>query len=55
MAAVALNPGIINTSMLQTCFGSSASYPKAEERADLAVPFLSGLGPKNNGELDCTS
>ena len=51
MAAVALNPGIINTSMLQTCFGSSAaSYPKAEEWANLAVPFLSGLGPKNNGE-----
>ena len=51
MAALALNPGIINTSMLQACFGSSAaSYPKAEEWADLAVPFLSELGPKNNGE-----
>ena len=28
MAAVALNPGIINTDMLQSCFGGSASgYP----------------------------
>ena len=47
MAAVALNPGIINTSMLQTCFGrSAASYPKAEEWAKVRRPFSFGLGLK---------
>ena len=51
MAAVALNPGIINTEMLQSCFGSgAASYPTAEHWAALAVPFLAGLGPSDNGE-----
>ena len=51
MAAIPLNPGIINTDMLQSCFGSSASaYPTAEEWAKKAVPFLLGLGPKHNGQ-----
>src|SRR5262249_11640612 len=32
MAAVPLNPGIIDTDMLRSCFGDSAgSYPKARE------------------------
>src|SRR6266481_2796839 len=51
MAAVALNPGIINTEMLQSCFGGSASsYPTPESWARTAVPFLLGLGPKDNGK-----
>ena len=51
MAAVALNPGVINTEMLQSCFGSSASgYPSPAEWAKRAVPFLLGLGPKDNGK-----
>jgi NAD(P)-dependent dehydrogenase (short-subunit alcohol dehydrogenase family) len=51
MAAVPLNPGIINTEMLQSSFGGSAShYPTAEEWAKIAVPFLLGLGPKENGK-----
>jgi NAD(P)-dependent dehydrogenase (short-subunit alcohol dehydrogenase family) len=51
MAAVALNPGIINTEMLQSCFGDSAkSYPSAAEWARTAVPFLLKLGPKDNGK-----
>jgi len=51
MAAVALNPGIINTEMLQSCFGGSASsYVKPEKWARTAVPFLLGLGPKDNGK-----
>ena len=51
LAAVPLNPGIINTDMLQSCFGSSAaSFPDAEEWAKLAVPFLLQLGPQHNGE-----
>jgi len=50
MAAVPLNPGIINTEMLQSAFGSSASnYPKADEWAKIAVPFLLKLGPQDNG------
>lgn len=51
MAAIPLNPGIINTDMLQSCFGGSASaYPTAEQWAKKAVPFLLGLGPKHNGQ-----
>ena len=50
MAAVALNPGIINTEMLQSCFGASASgYPSPAEWAKSAVPFLLRLGPRDNG------
>lgn len=51
MAAIPLNPGIINTDMLRSAFGGSASsYPSAEEWAKSAVPFLLKLGPKNNGK-----
>lgn len=51
MAAIPLNPGIINTDMLQSCFGGSASsYPTADQWAKRAVPFLLGLGPKHNGK-----
>lgn len=51
MAAVALNPGIINTDMLQSCFGGSASsYPSAAQWAETAVPFLLRLGPDDNGK-----
>jgi NAD(P)-dependent dehydrogenase (short-subunit alcohol dehydrogenase family) len=50
MAAVPLNPGIINTDMLRSCFGSSASsYPTPEEWAKVAVPFLLKLGASDNG------
>jgi NAD(P)-dependent dehydrogenase (short-subunit alcohol dehydrogenase family) len=51
LAAVALNPGIINTDMLRSCFGGSASgYPSPEEWAKSAVPFLLKLGPGDNGK-----
>jgi len=50
MAAVPLNPGIINTKMLQSCFGGSASgYPTPQEWAKIAVPFLLKLGASDNG------
>ena len=50
MAAVALNPGVIDTEMLRSCFGGSASaYPSAPEWAKGAVPFLLNLGPRDNG------
>src|SRR2546426_23324 len=50
MAAVPLNPGVINTDMLQSSFGKSASgYMRAPEWAKKAVPFLLALGPPDNG------
>lgn len=50
LAAVALNPGIIDTDMLRSCFGPAASsYPSSEEWAERAVPFLLELGAKSNG------
>ena len=50
MAAIPLNPGIIDTAMLQSCFGASAdSYPTPEEWAEKAVPFILSLGPADNG------
>jgi NAD(P)-dependent dehydrogenase (short-subunit alcohol dehydrogenase family) len=51
MAAAALNPGIINTQMLQSCFGASASsYAAPEQWAKTAVPFLLELGTRDNGK-----
>ena len=51
MAAVPLNPGIINTDMLRSCFGDSASgYPTPPEWAKIAVPFLLKLGASDNGK-----
>lgn len=51
MAAVPLNPGVIDTDMLRTTWGDSASqYPNPEEWSQRAVPFLLQLGPKDNGK-----
>jgi NAD(P)-dependent dehydrogenase (short-subunit alcohol dehydrogenase family) len=51
MAAVPLNPGIINTEMLQSAFGGSANhYPTPDEWAKIAVPFLLQIGSKDNGQ-----
>ena len=51
MSAIPLNPGIINTEMLRSSFGQSATaYPTAQEWAKIAVPFLLQLGPKENGK-----
>lgn len=51
MAAVPFNPGIIDTDMLRSSFGGSASgYPAPEEWAKIAVPFLLKLGPSDNGK-----
>jgi NAD(P)-dependent dehydrogenase (short-subunit alcohol dehydrogenase family) len=50
MAAVPLNPGIIATDMLQSCFGGSASgYARPEEWAKSAVPFLLKINPADSG------
>jgi len=50
MAAVTLNPGIINTDMLRSCFGGSAStHPSPEKWAATAVPFILGITAADNG------
>ena len=50
MAAVPLNPGVINTKMLQSCFGSTAElYASAAEWAKQAVPFILQLTAADNG------
>jgi Dehydrogenases with different specificities (related to short-chain alcohol dehydrogenases) len=50
MAAVALNPGVIDTDMLRSCWADgAASYPKAEAWAKVAAPFILKIGPKDNG------
>lgn len=50
VAIIPLNPGIIDTRMLRSCFGTEAAhYPSPEEWARTAVPFLIKLGPKDNG------
>lgn len=51
MAAIPLNPGIINTEMLQLCWADGANrYPGPDRWSRVAVPFLLSLGPKDNGE-----
>jgi NAD(P)-dependent dehydrogenase (short-subunit alcohol dehydrogenase family) len=51
MAAIPVNPGIIDTAMLRTCFGGDAAkYPNAEKWVEKAAPFLLGLGAKDNGK-----
>ena len=51
MCAVPLNPGIINTEMLQSCFASGAEmYPKPAEWAREAVPFILSLNARHNGQ-----
>lgn len=50
LAAVALNPGIIDTDMLRSSFGSASSaYPDPAHWAIKVVPFLEKLGAKDNG------
>lgn len=50
VAIIPLNPGIIDTRMLRSCFGASAGdFPGPEEWARKAVPFLIKLGLKDNG------
>ncbi|MEM8543609.1 MAG: SDR family oxidoreductase [Cyanobacteria bacterium P01_H01_bin.119] len=50
MAAVSLNPGIIHTDMLETCYGeAAASYTPLSSWGKAAVPFLLAIAPKDNG------
>ncbi len=50
MAAVALNPGVIDTDMLRSCWADgAASYPKPADWAKIAAPAILALGPTDNG------
>lgn len=51
LAAVPLNPGIINTEMLRTCWADgAAAYPTPERWSRVAVPFLLRLSERDNGQ-----
>jgi NAD(P)-dependent dehydrogenase (short-subunit alcohol dehydrogenase family) len=51
LAAVALNPGIIDTDMLRSTFGSGAGrYPSPEKWSRSAAPFLMSLTTRHNGQ-----
>jgi len=52
VAAVALNPGIINTDMLRRCLGQAdaAQYPSSQQWVEASAPYLLTLGPRDNGQ-----
>jgi len=51
MAAIPLNPGVIDTDMLRSCFGGSASrYPSPRKWVEKAVPFILALNSRDNGK-----
>jgi NAD(P)-dependent dehydrogenase (short-subunit alcohol dehydrogenase family) len=51
MAAVPLNPGVIDTDMLRSCFGGSARrYPSPKAWAEKAVPLILAFNSRDNGK-----
>ena len=51
LAAIPLNPGVINTDMLQQCWAAeAAAYPTPEHWAKTAAPYILSLSPKHNGK-----
>ena len=51
VAAIPVSPGVVNTEMLQSCFGEAASsYETAETWAKTAAPFMLGLKVSDNGK-----
>jgi NAD(P)-dependent dehydrogenase (short-subunit alcohol dehydrogenase family) len=50
LAAVAVNPGVIDTDMLRSCWGDdAATCPSPDEWAGRAAPFLLALSSDDNG------
>ena len=48
---IAVNPGIIDTDMLQSCFGTGASsFPGPDEWAKKAADFLLDIDTQDNGK-----
>jgi NAD(P)-dependent dehydrogenase (short-subunit alcohol dehydrogenase family) len=51
VAAIPLNPGIIDTDMLRSCLGGSASrYPSPAKWVEKAVPYILSLNSRDNGK-----
>lgn len=51
MAAIPLNPGIIDTEMLRSCFGEDAGgFPNPEAWSHEAARTILGFGPADNGQ-----
>jgi len=51
MGAIPLNPGIIATDMLRSCFGGTASrYPSTAKWVEKAVPFILALNSRDSGK-----
>jgi NAD(P)-dependent dehydrogenase (short-subunit alcohol dehydrogenase family) len=51
MAAIPLNPGVIDTDMLRSCWADDAgNYQSAAKWAKTAAPFLLALGTSDNGK-----
>ena len=51
LACVPLSPGVVNTEILQSCFGGGADTArKPDAFAKVAAPLLLALGPKDNGQ-----
>jgi len=51
MAAIPLNPGVIDTDMLRTCWGdNAASAYKPEAWGRIAAKYILSFGPEQNGE-----
>ena len=50
MASVSLNPGVIDTDMLRSCWGRDAeNHEKPEHWAKRVAPFILNIKAKNNG------
>ncbi|MFH2002278.1 MAG: SDR family oxidoreductase [Planctomycetota bacterium] len=50
LAVVAVNPGIIDTDMLRSCWGDAAArYPSPETWVEQAADFMLSLSAKDNG------
>ena len=50
MISVALNPGIIDTDMLRSCWNKNAAiYEKPKSWAKRAAPFILDINPKDSG------
>ena len=51
MAAIPLSPGIVDTDMLRSSFGSSAAqHPKPDAWAKVAAPYILGLNASHNSQ-----
>jgi NAD(P)-dependent dehydrogenase (short-subunit alcohol dehydrogenase family) len=51
MGAIPLDPGVIDTDMLRSCFGGSASrYPSPKKWVEKAVPYILSLNSRDSGK-----